>query len=179
MLKLSSMRLLAVAGMVMLAAFSFMTTAPGKAGAHEVQHGKIILDHFWARASIGTARPGVAYVTIINTGKSADALIGVKTSVARQVQIHQTRRDGGVMRMVPLDRLAIPADGRAVLAPGGAHLMLMGLKAPLELGDTFDMTLIFEKAGAVVSDVYIEAAGAPAPTQAPMGGMKGMTHGTP
>jgi len=54
--------------------------------------------------------------------------------------------------------------------------MLMGLKAPLDLGDTFDITLLFEKAGAVTADVYIEAMGSAAPTQAPMGGMQHNMH---
>lgn len=148
----------------------------GGAGAHEVTHGKIILDHFWARTTVGTARPGAAYVTIINTGKTDDALIGIKTTVARKVHIHRTVREGGIMRMVPVERLSIPAGGRAVLQPGGTHLMLMGLKAPLELGDTFDVTLIFEKAGTVVSDVYVEAMAGSMPQQ-PKGGMKGMDHG--
>ncbi len=168
----SSMRGVAVAVIV---AFSSFVSAPTH--AHEVKHGSITLDHIWARATVGTVRPGIVYMTIINTGKTYDALIGVKTARARQVHIHRTVREGGVMRMVPVERLPVPAGGRAVLQPGGTHLMLMGMKAPLELGDTFDVTLIFEKAGRVVSDVYIEAMGAPAPTQAPMGGMKGMGPG--
>jgi copper(I)-binding protein len=157
-----------------IVAFSSFIFAPTH--AHEVKQGSITLDHIWARATVGTARPGVVYMTIINTGKTADTLTGARTAVAGEVQIHQTRRDGGVMRMVPLDRLPIPAGGRAVLEPGGIHLMLMGLKAPLDLGDTFDITLLFEKAGAVTADVYIEAMGSAAPTQAPMGGMQHNMH---
>jgi copper(I)-binding protein len=164
------MRLLKI--LLVLALFAPM----GGAGAHEVSRGKIILDHFWARTTVGTARPGVAYLTIINTGKTDDALIGIKTAVARRVHIHRTVREGGIMRMVPVERLPVPAGGRAVLQPGGTHLMLMGLKAPLELGDTFQVTLIFEKAGAVVSDVYIEATAGSMPPKS-KGGMKGMNHG--
>lgn len=162
------MRLVALFAAACLAAFP--------ATAHEVRLGSLVVDHPWARATIGTARPGVAYVTIVNEGETADALVGVETPAAARVHIHETRKDGGMMRMVPLARLPVPAGGRVVLAPGGTHLMLMGLKRPLEVGGTLPLTLIFEKAGRLTVDAYIEEAGAAAPGPAPTPGMKHGGH---
>jgi copper(I)-binding protein len=143
------------------------------ATAHEVAKGSMVVDHPWARATIGTSRPGVVYVTLINEGKHDDALIGAISPVAARIHIHQTRRENGVARMAPVKRLVVPAGGRAVLKPGGIHLMLMGLKQSLEVNDAFSLTLKFEKAGAIDLEVFIEPVGSPGM----MKNMKDMKHG--
>jgi copper(I)-binding protein len=68
--------------------------------------------------------------------------------------------EGNVMKMRQIDRLALPAGKTVQLSPGGYHLMLLGLKAPLKAGDSFPLTLKFEKAGEVTVKVRVEAAGA-------------------
>ncbi|MFT5539260.1 MAG: copper(I)-binding protein [Alphaproteobacteria bacterium] len=158
-------RMLMVALMALCAGLGTVPVA-----AHEVTKRAMVIDHPWARATIGISRPGVVYATLINDGKQDDALIGATSPVAAHIHVHQTRRENGVARMVPVKRLVIPAGGRTVLKPGGHHLMLMGLKQPLELNDTFSLTLKFEKAGTITMDVFIESAGSP-------GMMKGMKHG--
>jgi copper(I)-binding protein len=55
--------------------------------------------------------------------------------------------DSGVMRMRPVERLQVDPGARITLRPGGDHVMLMGLKRPLRGGETFPMTLAFEKSG--------------------------------
>jgi copper(I)-binding protein len=75
--------------------------------------------------------------------------------------------------MAPVKRLVVPAGGRAVLKPGGIHLMLMGLKQSLEVNDAFSLTLKFEKAGAIDLEVFIEPVGSPGM----MKNMKDMKHG--
>ena len=57
---------------------------------------------------------------------------------------------GGMMTMSPVDQIPVPAGGTAVLEPGGFHIMMMGLAAPLEPGTTVEVTLTFENAGEVV-----------------------------
>lgn len=149
-----------------------MGLSPVFVTAHEVAQGSMVVDHPWARATIGTSRPGVVYVTLINEGKQDDALIGATSPVATRIHIHQTRRENGVARMLPLKRLVVPAGGRAVLKPGGIHLMLLGLKQSLEVNDAFSLTLKFEKAGAIELEVFIEPAGSPGM----MKNMKDMKH---
>jgi copper(I)-binding protein len=160
---------------MLLVALMALSTGLGTVpvAAHDVTQGTMVIDHPWARATIGISRPGVIYVTLINEGKRDDALIGATSPVAASIHIHQSRRENGVARMVPLKRLVIPAGGRVVLKPGGHHLMLMGLKQPLEVNDAFSLTLKFEKAGTITMEAFIEPAGSPGMMQ----GMKGMKPG--
>jgi copper(I)-binding protein len=87
--------------------------------------------------------------------------------------VHQTIKNGDVMEMRPVDALTVSADKPVTLAPGGYHIMLMGLKRPLAKGDKFPVTLRFEKAGSIQATVTVQSAGASAPTM-DMG--QGMSH---
>ena len=98
----------------------------------------------WSRVSSG--ENGAVYMTI--TGGDADtALTGVAVSsdVAAMAQIHETSMDAdGAMSMAMIPQLDIPAGADVALAPGGVHVMLMGLADPLATGDTFEVTLTFD-----------------------------------
>ena len=102
----------------------------------------VVVESAWARASAGPARNGAAYLTLVNAG-AATALVGVETPVAARAELHAHRMDGGVARMRAVESAPLPAGERAVLAPGGLHIMLMGLAAPLEEGTSFPLTLRF------------------------------------
>jgi copper(I)-binding protein len=95
----------------------------------------------------GDAGNGAVYVTIVNHGGSADALVGATTDVAKAVELHETVQEGGVMKMRPVPRFEVPAGGRLEMKPGGPHVMLLGLTRDLKPGDTVSVTLTFEKAG--------------------------------
>jgi copper(I)-binding protein len=116
------------------------------------------IDHPWARATAGNAANGAAYVTITETG-SPDKLIGVSTPVAAAASLHETIDDGGVMKMRPVAGLPLDPGKPVAMAPGGKHIMLMGLKAPLKAGDTFPLTLRFEHAAPVTVTVVVEGLG--------------------
>lgn len=98
----------------------------------------------WARASITASRPAAAYMTFESS--TGDRLIGITTPVAKNVVIHAVREEDGINRMVHLPALDIPAGEPVTLAPGGMHAMLMELDAKLVEGESFPMTLRFEKA---------------------------------
>jgi copper(I)-binding protein len=101
----------------------------------------------WARATPPGAGVAAAYLTIDNAGGGADRLLGASSDAAGRVEVHETRRDGEVMRMRKAEPLDIPAGERVVFGPGGLHVMLMELKEPLRQGDTLSLTLRFEHAG--------------------------------
>lgn len=122
--------------------------------AHAYKLGTLDIHHPWARPAVG--KTGAVYFVIKNSGTTADALVRVETDVAEKAQIHTMTMDGNVMRMRELDRLEIPAGQSVAVAPGGIHIMLIGLKAPLKAGDKFPMKLVFEKAGAVDVSVYVQ-----------------------
>jgi len=88
-------------------------------------------------------------------------LLSATTAVAAAVQMHTMAMDGDVMTMREVDAVDLGAGQTVEFKPGGFHLMLMGLKAPLKLGDKFPMTLRFEKAGKVEVMVHVQPVSAP------------------
>lgn len=107
----------------------------------------------WARASILASRPAAAYVTLQST--TGDRLVALTTPVADQVTINMEKEVNGVSRMEPLPTLDLPAGERVMMAPGGMHLMLMGLKDKLAEGSRFRLTLTFETAAPVTVEVPV------------------------
>ena len=112
----------------------------------------------WARATAPGQASAAIYAVISNRG-GADRLIGV-SSAAGMAMLHGNEASGGVARMRMMAELAIPAATGATLAPGGAHVMLSGLKAPLQPGDRLQVTFRFAAAGNRTVDVAIVPAGA-------------------
>lgn len=96
-----------------------------------------------------------AYMTIRNTG-AADNLIAASTDVAGKVELHTVTADGDVMKMEQVEKIEVPANGEAVLKPGGFHIMLLEIKQDLKVGDTLDLTLTFEKAGKITVKVPVQ-----------------------
>ena len=108
----------------------------------------LVVSDAWARPTLGQAANSAAYLTIANTADVADRLLRVRAEVSKTQELHQTIREGDVMRMRAVEGgIAVPAKGSVALAPGGYHVMLIGLTQPLAAGDTFPLTLTFEKAG--------------------------------
>ena len=141
----------------------------GAAMAQQAQPApKVEVTQAWARATPGKSTIGTAYATVI--APAGDRLIGAATPVARVAEIHQHTMDNGVMKMRQVDAVPLPAGQAVVLSPGGYHIMLIDLKAPLIAGQSFPLTLSFEKGGTVETDVAIGGVGAsgPAGAMAPM-----------
>ena len=121
-----------------------------KAGAIEIQHP-------WARPTPPGAPTGGGYLTLVNHGSTPDRLLGGSTPVADRLEVHEMSMQGSIMRMRKLDDgVAIPANGTAELKPGGLHIMLIGLKKPLKLGDRVPAKLRFEKAGEVAVEFVVQ-----------------------
>lgn len=120
----------------------------------------VSVDGAWARPTVPGQMGSAAYFTIRNAG-GADKLLSV-TSPAADASLHSTSMDNGVMRMRPLEGLDVPKDGTVELKPGGTHVMLMGLKQPLQAGATLELDLKFEKSGErkVTAEVRPASAGA-------------------
>jgi copper(I)-binding protein len=121
------------------------------AGAHAGEVGRagaVVVADPWARASLVAGRPGAAYFTLRNEGAAADRLVGVAADRAGHAMAHTTTVDAqGVARMEHVMSLEVPAGGAVAFAPGGLHVMLMELDAPLREGETLALTLRFETGG--------------------------------
>ena len=102
------------------------------------------------RATLPGIKSSAAYLDITNNGAFDDRFIAAKTAIARRAEIHSTEMEGGVVRMRAITGgVAIAAGDIVKLAPGGLHIMLMGLTTDLVAGSKHEITLVFEKAGHV------------------------------
>ena len=138
----------------------------GAAFAQQAQTGaKVAVTQAWARATPGKSTIGAAYATL--TASAGDRLIAAATPVAGAAQLHQHTMENGVMKMRQVDAVPLPAGQAVTLSPGGYHIMLMDLKAPLVAGQSFPMTLTFEKAGTVETSVMVGGVGASGPAAPP------------
>ncbi|RTM14179.1 MAG: copper chaperone PCu(A)C [Bradyrhizobiaceae bacterium] len=122
--------------------------------------GGVVIEQPWARATPGGAKTGAAYMTVKNSGVSPDRLVSATTSVADKVQFHEERGENGVSRMQEVASVNAEPGAQIVFKPGGMHMMMVGLKQPLKEGQTFQMTLQFEKAGSIAVAVPVGKVGA-------------------
>lgn len=105
----------------------------------------IAVESAWARATVPGQTATAGYFTLVNSG-GEDRLLSVSSPTA-DASLHSTTMHSGVARMRPVEALEIPAGGTVQLEPGGNHVMLIGLKQPLEAGATVPLNLRFERSG--------------------------------
>lgn len=109
----------------------------------------------WCLASPPASKNGAVYLRVDNASSQADMLMGAETGVAKSIDLHSTMHMNGHMKMHRHNSFAIPAKGSLELAPGGRHIMLMGLVEPLEAGQKFALNLKFMNAGEVETEVEV------------------------
>ena len=106
-----------------------------------------------------SGKTGVVYLTVHNRGTATDRLIAVSTPIAKRAALHTHKMDNkGVMRMRPVEAIELAQGKTIALAPGGTHIMLMGLKYPLREGGTFPLTLTFAEAGSATIAIDVQSA---------------------
>jgi periplasmic copper chaperone A len=151
------MRLTLIAAAALAGLAATAPLSPLRAQAPVIQ-----VSEAWARATTSTARVGGVFLTMTATG-AADRVVSASSPAAERIELHETIREGDVMKMREVPNLAIQPGQPTVLRPGGHHIMLIGLKKPLNRGDTFPLTITFEKASPVTATVTVQAAGAAQP----------------
>jgi copper(I)-binding protein len=119
----------------------------------------------YARATVPGQSDGAAYLTIMNHGDQGDRLLGVSTPAAEAVELHSSHDMNGVSHMQQEKFIDIPVHGSIAFQPGSYHLMLVGLKAPLKVGDTLKLILKFQYAGVVELKVPVKPVGAAQETE--------------
>lgn len=115
----------------------------------------IVVSEVWARASAGAAKIGAAYAKIANPGEGADRLVSASSPVAGTVELHTMAMEGDVMKMRAVPSIDVAPGATVELKPGGLHIMLIDLKAPLKEGTSFPLTLSFEKGGSSTLQVQV------------------------
>jgi periplasmic copper chaperone A len=123
----------------------------------------------WARVSVAGQTASGAFMRL--QAAESLVLVGGRSPAAGLVEVHEMRMDGDVMRMRALPALELPAGKPVELRPGGLHVMLMDLKAPLAAGSTLPLTLVFRDARGAERSLSLQV---PVSAQAPgaAGGMR-------
>lgn len=136
-----------------------LVLAAAAPAVHAAERAAIDVVQPWSRPAMAGMN-GAGFMTLVNRGKAADALTGANSPLARKVELHRSSIAGGVASMQHVHRLAIPAGARVTFAPGGHHLMLIGLTKQLRPGDAVPVTLTFAS-GATKTVNFAVGSGAP------------------
>ncbi|MDB5439824.1 MAG: hypothetical protein JWM33_2251 [Caulobacteraceae bacterium] len=147
-------------------ALTVALAAPALAASYRL--GAIEVSQPWSRPA-AKGQTGVGYMTLTNTGAAPATLVRIETAVAARAELHQSLMTGGVMSMKALPAgLVVPAGGKVELAPAGIHIMLVGLKQKLELGQKVSLTLVFKDGARLQIQLPVQD------KADPMAGMSGM-----
>jgi copper(I)-binding protein len=123
----------------------------------------LTMEQPWARASLSGVRNAIVFGALVNDGSAPLAIVGGTTPVAARVEFHIHAMNGDVMTMKQLDAIELKPGERAMLQPGGLHIMLIDLKQPLKQGDSFPLTLVTRDGMALKVDVKVTSATATGP----------------
>ncbi len=114
----------------------------------------VTVEESWARATVQGQKATGAFMKI--TAKEGTKLVGASSPAAGVTEIHEMKMDKDVMKMSAISALPIPAGKTVELKPGGLHVMLMDLKAPLNDKTNVPITLVFENAKGVRSNMDLQ-----------------------
>jgi len=129
----------------------------------------------WARATVPGQKATGAFMKI--TAKDGAKLVSVTSPVAGVAEVHEMKMDGDVMKMRAVaGGLDLPAGKAVELKPGGYHVMLMDLKAPLQKDTTIAVTLVFKDAKGVETKTELNVPVAMAAPGAKPADMPAMDH---
>ena len=123
-----------------LLSLAMLVAAPALAG-------QLTVTNAWARTTPPGATMGVVYFTLHNGSGKSDRLLKLRTPVAASASVHRSEIVDGIARMREVSVLHVAPGEQLEFAPGGLHVMLMGLKGPLKEGQVFELELVFELAG--------------------------------
>jgi copper(I)-binding protein len=111
----------------------------------------------YARATIGSTKTGVVYLKLVNRTADADRLRALSTDIADRAALHVHGMKNDVVTMDEIACLEIAGGAEIEFAPGGLHVMLIGLSQPMHEGDTFPLRLTFDRAGEISVDVPVKS----------------------
>lgn len=130
--------------------------------AQDYHVGQIAITRPVLRVASPVSKTGAGYMTISNSGSRPDRLIAVITVAAARSDMHGSFAQGTIVQMrAQAGGVPIPAGGRVQFAPGGLHVMFIGLRAAVPVGTKVPAKLVFARAGRV--DVVFTAQGFAAP----------------
>lgn len=131
-------------------------SAEAAKGIYVATQGNLGITLPWSRALPPSAHTGALFVSIHNQG-GKDHLVSAHTDIADKTELHTHVHEGGLMKMQQVEQIEVPAGATLELAPGGYHIMLIGLREPLREGMRFPVRLKFEVAGSVELEAEVKS----------------------
>lgn len=107
----------------------------------------IAISGAWVKEPVPGKAMAAGYLKVENRGGGEEVLLGIDCADAAAVEMHDMTHEDGMMKMRKMEEWTIPGQGSLALAPGGGHLMILGLRRELKEGDTAQLTLHFKRAG--------------------------------
>ncbi|RPJ25748.1 MAG: copper chaperone PCu(A)C [Chloroflexi bacterium] len=139
--------------LILVLAMVFLLGACAPANGMEIQEA-------WVRPA-AQGENGAIYFVIRNQARQADELTGVSSEIAEAVEMHESVMNGDVMQMHQLESVPLPPYSEITFKPGGLHIMLIGLKKNLKIGDEIEVTLHFKNFEEI--NILVPVREAPAP----------------
>ena len=130
-------------GFVLVAALALMLMPLANVAADGIAD-KITVNDPYVRAVPPVVMTSAAFMQFQNSDEAEQFLVGASTPAAAVVELHMHTMDDGIMRMRQVAHIHLPPKQTVSLQPGGLHIMLFDLTAPLELGERIPITLTFE-----------------------------------
>lgn len=134
--------------LVLVLAMSLLLSACGAEKGIEIREA-------WARPA-AQGENGAIYFVIHNDMREADELTGISSDIAEAIEVHESMLNGDVMQMHQLESVPLPADAEIAFEPGGLHVMLVGIKNDLEIGDQVEITLHFKNSADITLLVPVQ-----------------------
>jgi copper(I)-binding protein len=117
----------------------------------------LVFSGAWARATVPSAGSAAIYGTFRNDGDQPLTIKKITTDAAASVMLHRSTLDSGMMRMGAVEELSVAPGEELVLEPGGMHVMLMGLKAPLDENQIIYVDILTSDEESIRAEVMVGA----------------------
>ena len=117
---------------------------------------KITTKDFWVRLVPTVSKVSAAYGEIYNTSSKDDFLLNTKCNISKKTEVHLSKQEDGVTKMIHQKSVKIPAKSSLILKRGSYHIMFMGLQKKLVEGKLISCTLYFKNAGELSLDIPIK-----------------------
>ena len=118
-----------------------LVPVPGATAQPLPRPSAIVIRDAWVRTPPPSMPMTAGYLTVENPSSADVAIVAVSSIAAATIELHEMRDENGRASMRMVEKIVIPAKGTVKLAPGGLHLMIMGMPKPLVAGDEVPLTL--------------------------------------
>lgn len=142
-----------------LSSLMMAALALGLPGMLHAQTPAVSVHDAWVREPMGGRNMTGAFAVVENSGATPKAIVAASSDVSDKVELHEMKNDGGMMRMSPVKRMDVPANGKLELKPGSFHVMLFDVKRKIADGEKVSITFTFDDGSKVTTEAQVRKAG--------------------